>query len=431
MSSALGCLALALAAAPTPERTFELVLSPQLSVEVGARGVTSFQRMLFLYDDALTAALAFDESTPAGKVAGVLGRLAKLGLLDVALANFMLLFQHEVFGHGARAREEGLSPTFQFSVPAPYRFIFDPGSQFGGFAYFDRPTFVDRDLPTIFGGIESETFMTHLFAVQALSRDGTLHFSESLSYLLGRSSYASRLLEPGPLGTRAGGSDFGGDPDTYVQLLMGRFNLFGDDALRTVGQRLVAAWATQLLDPLFWLCAKQLFFDYLWKGERWTRVPRFQVQQVGLLPTLRFNFSPFGAEHILSVIVIHPRFTIDASARAVSSGLATAVGLGARLFGYKPVSWLELGASLDVWLQPELLHEYRNAYDGRQQPGVSGMVEAHWRPFARWGFIAQVGYKTEGYVMAQPTRAGFFGLAGVSFTLGAPPPEAERGKPPG
>ncbi len=88
---------------------------------------------------------------------------------------------------------------------------------------------------------------------------------------------------------------------------------------------------------------------------------------------------------------MHPRFTIDASARGVSSGLALSVGGGARVFGFKPVSWLELGASVDVWLQPELLHEYRSAYDGRQQAGVSGMVEAHWRPFAQWGLLAQLG----------------------------------------
>jgi len=291
VSSALVSVALVLAATPTPERTFELVLSPQFSVEVGARGVTSAQRMAFLYDDALSAAIAFDEGTPATKALAVLARFAKLGLVDVAIANLMLTVQHEVFGHGARAREEGQSPSFLFAVPLPYRFVLDPNARFGGFATVDRTiAFADRDLPFIFGGMESETFMTHLFAVRALSRDGSLHFSESLSYLLGRSSYVTRLVAPEPLGVVADA----GDPDRYVLQLMERFNRFGVDAQTSVSQRLRLGWATQFVDPLFWVCAKQLFFDYLWKGERWARLPRFQIQQVGLLPTLRFNMSPFG-----------------------------------------------------------------------------------------------------------------------------------------
>jgi hypothetical protein len=419
----LAVLTLALAATPTPERTFELVLSPQFSVEVGARDVLSFQRLLFLYDDVWNTAFAFDESTPGTKTLGVFGRLAKLVLVDGALTSFFLTIQHEVFGHGARAREEGQAPRFSLSVPLPYMLVLDPMTQFSGLAFVDRTGFADRDLPITLGGMESETFMTHLLAVRALSRGGSLHFSEQLTYLVGRASYGRRLVERDVLGSRTDGSD----PDTYVQQLMNRFNLFGPEEQLSVSQRLRVAWATQFLDPVWWLCAKQLFVDYLWRGERWARLPRVQIDQVGLLPALRFNFTPFGAEHILSVIVMHPRFTLDVSARAVSSGLATSLGGGARLFGFKPVSWLELGGSLDVWLQPELLHDVRNAYDGRQRPGVSGMVEAHWRPLPRVGLVAQLGYKTNGYVIAQPTRAGFFGFAGVSFTLD--PPVATSGPP--
>jgi len=264
----------------------------------------------------------------------------ELVLLDGALVNFFLTFQHEVFGHGARAREDGQSPQFRFAVPAPCNFLLDPRTRFGGFAELDRSGFVDRDVPMTFGGIESETFMTHLLAVRALSRDGVLHYSEQLSYLVGRLSYVTRLVDPAVFGARTDGSD----PDSYALEVMNRFNQFGDASQRSVSDGLRRAWATQFLDPVFWLCAKQLFVDSLWRGDRWARLPRFEVQNVGLLPTLRFNFSPFGAEHLVGVVVIHPRFTLDVSARVASSGLASSVGAGARLFGWKPVPWLELGA---------------------------------------------------------------------------------------
>jgi hypothetical protein len=399
---------------PAPERQFELLASPKWSVEVGARSVASFQRAVFLYDEALSTALRFEEPTSGTRALGALGRLVKLLLVDFPIANFFLLVQHEVFGHGARAREDGQSPTFSLSVPFPYRLLLDPRTQIGGFAMFKDTGFLDRDLPATSGGIEAEAHHVHLLAVRALSREGVLHFSEQLSYLVGRSSYAGSFVAGAA--SRSDGR-VGDDVASWGQELMNRFNLFGEETRRAVGARLGWAWATQLLDPMLWLCAKQLFVDYLWRGERWARVPRFELGDVGLLPMVRFHLSPFGAEHIIDLVMMHPRLTIDASVRAVSSGLALSVGAGARIFGLRPVSWLELGASLDVWVQPELLHEFRNAYDGRLRPGVSGMVEVHWRPSTRWGVLAQVGAKTEGIVMAQPTRAGVFGLAGLSFTL--------------
>jgi len=212
----------------------------------------------------------------------------ELVLLDGALVNFFLTFQHEVFGHGARAREDGQSPQFRFAVPAPCNFLLDPRTRFGGFAELDRSGFVDRDVPMTFGGIESETFMTHLLAVRALSRDGVLHYSEQLSYLVGRLSYVTRLVDPAVFGARTDGSD----PDSYALEVMNRFNQFGDASQRSVSDGLRRAWATQFLDPVFWLCAKQLFVDSLWRGDRWAGCRASRSRTWGCCPRCVSTSAP-------------------------------------------------------------------------------------------------------------------------------------------
>lgn len=134
------------------------------------------------------------------------------------------------------------------------------------------------------------------------------------------------------------------------------------------------------------------------------------------LPTV--SVSPFGAEHYLDVTLANAGLALNLNARVVSSGLAPAYGLGARLFRWQVHPQLELGGSLDGWVQPELFLEYRNAFDGRQRAGVSGMVEATWRPWENLGLVAQLGGKTRGYVMSQPVAEGLFGFAGVAFFTG-------------
>lgn len=394
---------------PVHPLRLELLVSPTFGMEDGLRDVLSVERALFLYDDLLARGLDFDESGWR-RLAGILGRLAKFLLVDTPIVTFLNAVQHEVFGHGARAREFGQWPQYLFGLPLPYSLL-APGQDYSGFAYFGTSGLADRDLPMVFGGIEANAYAGHLVAMTALRGGGSLHYGDALHYLVSRLGYLPRWLSPDVIG-RHTNSD---DPDQYAQLLAVRFNRFGSSAQVELSQRLRRAWATQFLDPLWWYCAYDLIVEYVGQGRRWWTVPRLQVGGVALLPAVRFSLGPFGAEHALDVTFGTPRFLLDVSVRAASSGLATSVGAGARLFEFQVLPTVAVGGSLDVWIQPELLPEYRNAYDGRTLPGVSAMVEASWRPFEHWAFVGQLGGKTRGYVMSQPTQAGVFGFAGVQL----------------
>lgn len=399
--------------AQRPTLRIELLASPRFSMEEGTRTLASLRQFVFLYDDVLTSKLAFDETGWKRRSLGITGRLVKLVLLDVPIDRFLQTVEHEVFGHGARAREEGQWPEFSFGLPIPYSTLLSPAQQYSGMAFYEYSGLVDRDLPVTAGGIESNVFDAHFRAVRLLSDGGQMHYSDALQYFSARFVYVNRLLNTDVLGTH---QNFG-DPDEYARGLMQRFDLFGREAQITTSQRLRRAWATTFVDPMWWWSATQLIVDYLGRGERWSTVPRLHLGDAAISPLVRFNLSPFGAEHYLDIVITVPQLTVDAYVRAVSSGLALSIGTGARVLGWKPRPWLEVGGALDVWLQPELLPDYLNAFDGRQLPGISLMAEATWRPLKHWGLVGQLGWKSSGYVMSLPARAGIFGFGGVALLL--------------
>jgi hypothetical protein len=75
---------------------------------------------------------------------------------------------------------------------------------------------------------------------------------------------------------------------------------------------------------------------------------------------------------------------------------------------------VKVSGELDVWYQPELT-DARAYYDRRNRAGGSAAVHA--RVDLAWGLglYGKLGYKTEGYLPAQPLGAGIVGFAGVSL----------------
>lgn len=411
MSSAL-LLALALGASEPPPSDVELLIAPQLGMEAGARSLLGVRQVIFLYDGALSRALAFDETGWQRRALAVVGRLLKLTFLDATIDRFLATVNHEVFGHGARARELGQWPSYSFGVPFPWGAVVDPSQTHAGYTTWQATGIADQELLISAGGLEAEAVSSDRVALRGL-RDGALSYPLALHYLTSRVSYLPRWIDPSVIGTHTDGDD----PDEYARQLKNRFNLWGPSSALAVSQRLRLAWATQFLDPLWWLCATQVVVGYVGRGERVAAIPQLRAGGLAFFPMVRLELSPFGAEHTLDVTAQGQTFLASVYVRAVSSGLATAVGGGARVFEWEVHPAVRLSGSLDVWSQPELILDWRNAFDGVQRLGVSGVVEAKWRPVPRLGVIGQLGAKTAGYVAGQPPREGVFGLVGVSLLL--------------
>ena len=394
---------------PPMQTDLEFVADPAVSTDPGVLTSLSLSRILFRYDDALRGPGDAHESTVAERAEGVAGRAAKVLFIDAPLAATMMTISHELFGHGARAREQGLDPTFSFRLVEPYRTILGQGDGFLGEARFERAGQSDRDLPLVFGGIEADYRAAYFLQRRFIQQRGWVHYGDMLLYAAARLSYASSLLNPG------GPTEADNDVRNYVQELQKRFNRWGDRDRESIEGQLRTAYVWNLLDPTLAYALYAVTWEHIVHGRRMSQAPLPSVGDTVFYPWKRFNLTPFGAEHYLELFVLRDGVLLDVYGRAGSSRLAAYHGGGARVRGLEVAPRLSVGAGVDAWVQPETLLHDRGVFDRELQTGGNVEGEGVVALTDRLGFTVKLAYKTRGYLAGQPLDEGAYGYAG--FTL--------------
>ncbi|MHB8875903.1 MAG: hypothetical protein ACYC8T_19615 [Myxococcaceae bacterium] len=399
-----------------PKTSLLLLVDPAMSMEPGVRTLESLTPLLFAYDAELSARLAFDESTTTRRALGALGRLSKGVLLDVPLVQLEDTLVHEVFGHGARAREFGQRPLYDFRLPFPYRFLAG-ASTYSGLTYLARTGRMDTDVPITAAGLEANYFQAWWTQARVLRGGGQAHYADLLRYVNEKASYLPRWASD--LSQTPQGGDTS-DPDAYLNQLQRRFNRYTPESRAETARALGRAYLWNAADPTLWLAVYHLLVSYGWRGERVATLPRFHFGETWAYPGTRFNLSPFGAEHYLDLFAGRGERMVSAYLRLGSSSLASYAGGGLRALGFEVYPGVLLGGEFDLWRQPELLFEYRDAFDGRTLLGGGAALHAEVRVWGRLGVVGKLALKSRGYLMGQPLAAGPYGYLGLSLALDAP-----------
>ena len=405
---------------PRPE--IVVVGDPMWGMEGGARSVASLGHVLFEYEQMLPRPLELDEATPLGKTAAVAGRLLKLTFLDYPLASTEAVVVHEVFGHGARARELGAKPTYTFRLPEPYAAILspnDPSGRIGG-EYSGVMLPATRDLLVRLGGVESGYVMDWWINAEATAARGWIQHDDLLVYASAKVVYMSDLF--GSTTEHVGESNPDSDMAAYVTDLQLRFGRNRPEDRVAIVHKLRAAFLWNLADPTLLYAAYGTLVDSLWNGKRYSRLPLPSIAGTVVYAVPRFSFSPFGAEHYVDVFASRGSVLVDVYGRAGSSGLASYTGGGVRVLGWTPVRALSLGGDVDVWSQPPVLPAVPSGLGGfgasrtptNDSPGASFGVYARLAVLGKIGVTGKLAYKTSGYLMGEPVGEGLYGYAGIS-----------------
>ncbi len=394
----------------------ELVVAadPKLSMDVGIITLRRLSLFAFQYELAL----------PSAKVRGrphttfalnLLGRLAEEVFIAAPLVEAEVGTLHEVFGHGARGRELGLEPIYQFSLPQPYRAIFSPDdhADHSAFTQFQatHPPQQDRDLATSLAGIEANLRTAHLVQADMVKHDGVVHHADLLAYF-GKLVYSSSVYDPRVLSKT--GFDGGNDVSSYVTLLADRFNRFRPEERTAIAKRLQTAYIWNFMDPTLGLAAYATVRRVV-LGDRYVQAPLPHILGATVYAAPRFNLSPFGAEHYIDVFMARGGALLDVYGRVGSSGLASYTGGGVHLTDVAVSRRVRLGAELDLWSQPETLLDVRNAYVRPQVFGASGGVTGAVSIGAGFGAMGKLAYKSAGYLQGQPLDEGVYGYAGLTY----------------
>lgn len=376
-----------------PSGEWPLRFDTHASAFMGSSILSSINNAFFWSEDRLLEKSGISLAQP---YSGIL-RVLELGLVVLPISDFLFLWQHEFFGHGARAREFGFKvswPKFS-SLPLPY------GAGLGAVRYEGNANKLQSLLVAI-GGVEGANIMAEEMSMNWWKHK-KINAKSAWMHILASHNIDGYLWLFSPKFFDIPGHDM----VYYIDKVNG---MYGDKRLDL--DYMTWGVATNLLDPFLYLSFYSMY-KYVINGKTDQAMPVFRFgENVSYLPAMRYVLSPFGPEfHLINYLTIYEQ-NIKAYARYGSLKDSRFYGIGAMGEVYKFKS-IDFGAEAHLWRQPQMLA----SSFGDQQFGGYGAISVSARPLDFLTLTTQVGYKSSGYVLGEPIDAGFIWRAGLIWHL--------------
>lgn len=327
-------------------------------------------------------------------------------------------FQHEVFGHGSRAREFDLDPEYSF------------GFDFSGGTGLNRdPESNLQNIVLAGGGTEGDSVMAHQILLDLYSGDGTDGSKIPLMAIAKLDFSLYCLITPDPTDSSGDfedayedGNDIayygvarqaqrrGADPaDVWNNDYVIDFN---DAQLSDNYDDLQAAAVWNLIDPAALAAMYGYVADHVRHGATQVRPPVIPLGGgLGLTAGTRAFLGPSEVTRFLDLYLVTPGPLMTMYVRDLQSSVDQAYGFGAGVHKLPLGGSVTLAAGGDYWQTPEA---DEGLYDGtgwNASGEVGVMVTRH------FGVVGKVGGKSDGYFPGTPMESGVYGGAGVQVAF--------------
>lgn len=337
---------------------------------------------------------------------------------------------HEFFGHHSRAMEFGINPKMTFSFPAiggdniffvnyntpaiQRQFIVSAGPELTSqIAYgITKDMYADEAVPSYYGWmlLSGKIIDAYLYTqsnLKSFIENPNQYYKENNEYFGVNPvpndplSYALALTE------RYGYYDNFIDKNSIWVQQFTDMSVYKNDFLQDQFKRMKTTQLLQLFDPtlLFFIYGN---YNYLVKGNPFTKALMFNVSGVKFMPSIRANLGELGAENYFDMffkIKKMPAFNIYY--RQGGNLFHEIKGTGIEIRNINLIKdKLKLSSQLDYWYNEKELQNGLNVYED---------IKAY--PTKKWLVKIGIGYKSEGGLMGKPYREGLYGNIGVGLIL--------------
>lgn len=400
---------------PVVDYRFYVYPDPAGTAEQGVANVTAATRLALRALEELSLNIW---EGPADSVGiGPVTRFFEWFAALAPAAVFGSVVSHEVFGHGARARELGFSPSYQVLPPPPY-YVPTEGSY--GATYFgerELPTTPDEDLLLTLGGLEAAELEVRDVAFTGFRSDA-LRQADVLIYSVGRLHLISMLVREES------------DAYRFYDQLTARYG--ADES--AVRQELTTAALLGLIDPLLIYGWYTSIARFLIQGERVHEYPALHLgEAVRLSASYRPLPVPWGVEHQLEAMLGGEHGNAATRVRIGNGIEQGSVAASLEVRDLPVAERLSLGARVEVWNQPPLMlaRDLDGLAGGQPTVGVLGVgslagraslvggaaeVTGEYR-LERWLWGLTVGGKSEGLQVGQVLAADAYASAFAGLRL--------------
>jgi hypothetical protein len=359
----------------------------------GATVTNGVARLIAQTEEQFVPLRLFDDQGKLRRGTNAAYRLFKLALFDDPQENWLRVANHEVFGHGGRIREL-FDGHISYQLPAP-----PPYGRGGGatFFEFDRVPTVEEVLAVTVGGMEANYVMARALAQDAMT-EGAWNYRDALRYFYAEYDTINYIRSVRPI------EEEGHDVGDFIRIYNDVAADAGEDTIssRELRRNVLASFANPLIAYSYY----SSFVSYVWQGRTTAPVPMIHFGGTRYLPMMRFHLTSFGPEFVLDNAFVRNGRFIDATVtwgQTVGSRTWSIGGLETRLVSVK--DWT-IGGEGTVWRRPEWGGQF--AVTASRRLGARG---AH-----AFAFVAEGGFKTDGFAPGDPLHQGAFVRVGTALT---------------
>lgn len=377
----------------------KIIYDHDLSPYMGSANLLSAQELLIGGEDFLLPRSGRDSTSK------VWGRAIEQFLFWNTLNGLSTVTQHEVFGHGYRLRELGVTPDKY--VVAPW---------WGSTHFKVNDSFLVGNLLAIdVAGLEAEGILARSLKMQWI-RCGEIQGRLSSIYTEAQQSlfWYTIITQLGKLKGEEGSE--GNDINSYIAL----HNASYEDSTLTT-ERLTFWSMFNWLDPMTFY-AYYAFFYYIAEGKPW-KFPMIPLgETVRYLPNVRIGYAPYGPEaYWENFFSVH-----EGLFYIYFKGGRSSFGFGTSYSRSIAEDKLTLGFNLDGWnhrvfLSTATVGEFERGETvfrpvlNKSRWGAAFSLAAELRLFSSFGLYSECGVKTSGYLPGHRLGEGLFVRLGLSI----------------
>jgi len=373
-------------------RPLNFIVDKHYSMVVGSDLAQSALWGYQLFDDSMISSTEGDTQPQT-----MFARFGK-SLIEYTLANWVMVAQHEWFGHGARAREFDLS-NVHYKV-RPY----------SGYTSFSQAQYNQltpaQKIALTTGGMES----TSLLASDL--RENFLHGSavDIRAAQLYVTSYLDQSLYV--FGTSDSDTNLGNDITSYISSVNAWQNING----ATITKRNLRHRSNiDFLDPFLFYSIFGIV-NYIATGEQQYDFYMIPIAGFKYLPSFRNVLAPWGPEWQFNNYIKNPAdqlLYIGLRNGKTGNQLSTAITVKiSELLTWNNVYF---DARADLWKQPNI--KAVNLATAKSKLGLAAFSTANFKLNSTMKIFGQLGYKTAGFIPGEALKSSLIARAGVGFSL--------------
>ncbi len=351
---------------------------------------SSLNTSLFQCYKTLDDTYLYDSAGKINFLWGV-GRLGKL-YAEGFLFRYLTVDQHEIFGHGYRGREFGMT-NIHYKVGVN-----------SGWAAFDPIQYDALSLPEstalVAGGVEATTILS-----QQIRKNWFL--SNQIDRRDARFYLYTALDQPSYILLSTSNATSGNDIVAYVNNIN---EWYGNQVISVSSLHNKAWW--DLLDPTIYYSIYSIG-TYIFESSAYTNMYTFNIKGYKYLPTPRLILSPWGPEfQIQNHIVTPTQQLLQINLRYGKTSFIKSYGVDVLMDNIYTYRDFVFGNKLYIWNQPQFLKQ-NTAVGIKNSFGVADYLSVEHKIYKDVSGYGEFGYKTAGFIQGNPLRNSWVWRLGI------------------